>query len=80
MSEEPVRLCSDCDGELQPIVIMDNAHGGRIYGLEYRQPDDKRSFWTGGYPTAGPVEAYLCQDCGRIALYGQPTATDEPSE
>ncbi|MFN0056451.1 MAG: hypothetical protein ACKV0T_30255 [Planctomycetales bacterium] len=28
------------------------------------------SFWTGKYPSAGLVRAYLCADCGRIALYG----------
>ncbi|MGH7200121.1 MAG: hypothetical protein ACREJB_05915 [Planctomycetaceae bacterium] len=38
--------------------------------LEYRLPDDRLSFWTGMYPTAGEVWAFMCADCGRIALYG----------
>jgi hypothetical protein len=38
--------------------------------LAYRQLDDKVSFWTGKYATAGPVLAYMCGNCGRIALYG----------
>jgi hypothetical protein len=78
MSGEPVRTCLGCDGELLPIVIMDYQHGRRLVGeLEYRQADDARSFWTGRYPTAGPVQAFLCSDCGRIALFGQPSATTE---
>jgi hypothetical protein len=83
MSEQQDRTCSDCDGALQPIVIMDRGHQGTIGELTYRSPDDKRSFWTGKYPTAGPVQAFLCQDCGLIALFGQPTAPvadEEPAE
>ena len=77
MSEPEVRTCTDCDGELQPITIMDVGHQGRIHALQYHAADDKRSFWTGRYPTAGAVQAYLCQDCGRIAMFGQPTASAE---
>jgi len=42
--------------------------------LEYRLPDDKVSFWTGKYPSAGVVQAYLCGECGQIALYGDKAA------
>jgi hypothetical protein len=60
---------------MSPVVIMDKSPGGltgnwHIGVLEYRLPDDRVSFWTGGYPTAGPVRAFLCGGCGRIALYG----------
>jgi len=59
---------------MSPIIIMDKDHyGDRGPGpqpLKYRQPDDRRSFWTGKYPTAGRVEAFMCQECGRIAFYG----------
>ena len=75
MSEEQVRTCSDCGGALQPIAIIDQRHGAPGV-LTYRSVDDKRSFWTGKYPTAGPVQTFLCQECGRIALFGQPTAAD----
>ncbi len=68
------RTCVDCQGSMSPIVIMDVAPGiGRraVAGpLTYRLPDDKVSFWTGRYPTAGVVQAYMCTGCGRIALYG----------
>ena len=60
-----------------PIVIMDqNAPGAmkhrRAGVLEYRMPDDKLSFWSGKYPSAGFVHAFMCGNCGRIALYGEP--------
>jgi hypothetical protein len=59
---------------MSPIVIMDKAPGMARHAvvgqLEYRLPDDCASFWTGKYPTAGVVRAYLCAGCGRIALYG----------
>jgi hypothetical protein len=60
---------------MSPIVIMDKMARGptkyRYAGmLEYRLPEDRLSFWTGKYPTAGSVQAFMCQDCGRIALYG----------
>jgi hypothetical protein len=72
-SEDDAITCTDCGGELRPITIMDRGHMNAPApgDLMYRMADDKRSFWTGRYPTAGPVKAYLCQDCGRIALYGQ---------
>jgi hypothetical protein len=80
MSEPQDRTCSDCDGNLQPIVVMDVGHQGHIGQLMDRSFDDKRSFWTGRFPTGGPVQAFLCQDCGLIALFGQPTApvAEEP--
>jgi len=60
---------------MSPIVIMDRYYPGaaphRFTGaLEYRLPDDRLSFWTGRYLTAGQVRAFLCAGCGRIALYG----------
>lgn len=59
---------------MSPIVIMDMAPGMARRAVEgpltYRLPDDHVSFWTGKYPTAGVVQAYLCPGCGRIALYG----------
>ena len=74
MAEEATRTCIECQGEMCPIIIMDKDHYGNLgpgpQGLEYRQPKDKRSFWTGKYPTAGLVQSFMCGACGRIALYG----------
>jgi hypothetical protein len=60
---------------MSPIIIMDKSRPGltkHAYAgsLEYRLPDDRLSFWTGKYPTAGAVRAFMCEGCGRIALYG----------
>jgi hypothetical protein len=61
---------------MSPIIIMDKYRHGLTEHrdtkpLEYRLPDDRLSFWTGKYPTAGVVRAFMCADCGRIALYGR---------
>ncbi len=73
-----VRTCGDCQGTMSPIVIMDMAPGLNRHAiagqLTYRLPDDRVSFWTGTYPTAGAVQAYMCAGCGRIALYGSKAA------
>jgi len=59
---------------MSPIVIMDKqprlARRSVSGSLEYHLPDDRVSFWTGKYPTAGVVRGFLCGGCGRIALYG----------
>lgn len=58
---------------MSPIVVMDTAEysGARApQGLKYRRPLDSRNFWTGKFRTAGQVRAFMCGDCGRIALYG----------
>ncbi len=69
-----VRTCVECQGSMSPIVIMDVAPGiarrATAGPLTYRLPDDRVSFWSGKYPTAGVVRSYLCEGCGRIALYG----------
>lgn len=80
MASDDTRTCIECEGTMSPIVIMDKYYPGaakhRFTGsLEYRLPEDRLSFWSGKYPTAGAVQAFLCGDCGRIALYGsQPDA------
>jgi hypothetical protein len=69
--DEASRTCIECQGVMSPIVVMDKIYRNTSQGLEYRRPDDSRSFWTGKYPSAGPVQAFLCGDCGRIDLYGE---------
>jgi len=73
MSGETSRICSECQGAMSPIEIMDKVSPDNVSRssreLEYRQPDDKRSFLTGKFPSTGKVLACLCEGCGRIALY-----------
>jgi hypothetical protein len=74
MADEMSKTRVECEGPMSPILIMDKTYPVNVYRsaqeLEYRRPDDSRSFWTGKFPTAGPVRAFLCGECGRIALYG----------
>ena len=80
MTKEESKRCVECEGIMSRIIIMDKDRFGITaqapQSLEYRRPDDSRSFWTGRYPTAGPVRAFMCSECGRIALYGTPDAHD----
>jgi len=54
---------------MSPVVVMDRNYKS-VQQLAYRQVEDKVSFWTGKYASAGPVLAYMCGNCGRIDLYG----------
>ncbi len=74
MTNDASKTCVECQGVLSPIILMDKDRYGSTgpgpQSIEYRLPGDSRSFWTGKYPTAGPVRAFMCANCGRIALYG----------
>ena len=75
MADDVARTCVECQGSMFPITIMDKFHPGptkhrHTGSLEYRMPEDRLSFWTGKFPTAGLVQAFMCEGCGRIAMYG----------
>jgi hypothetical protein len=55
---------------MHEIKLIDKAHAGAHTDMEYSVPDAKRSFWTGRYPIEGRVRAWMCCECGRVALYG----------
>ena len=80
MADDASKTCVECRGVMAPIIVMDKDRYGNTgpgpQSLEYRLPDDRRSFWTGKYPTAGRVRAFLCAGCGRIALYGSEPAAE----
>jgi hypothetical protein len=69
------RECPDCAGVLEEIRLVDKTtvSGGGHFDLEYTVPEAKRSFWDQKFPVAGRVSALMCQSCGRVLLYGQPT-------
>ncbi|MFO0896164.1 MAG: hypothetical protein U0836_01945 [Pirellulales bacterium] len=61
---------------MSPIILLDKTERWPIEhrsatALEYRLPDDRLSFWTGKYATAGAVKGFMCEECGHIALYGE---------
>jgi hypothetical protein len=65
----PIR-CVDCQEEMHKIALIDRGHAGVMVDMEYRLPETKRSFWTGQFPVAGKVHAFMCCKCGMIRLYG----------
>jgi hypothetical protein len=72
---ESTKTCVECQGRMSPVIDMDKTRDyltnrADAGPLEYRLPEDRLKFWTGKYPTAGPVQAFMCEGCGRIALYG----------
>ena len=74
MQDETTKTCMACQGAMTPVMVLDrDSYGLTRQGtqvLAYRHPDDSQSFWTGKYPTAGIVRAYMCEGCGKIDLYG----------
>jgi hypothetical protein len=72
MGDESLRVCSACQAAMGSITVMDRYYVNNRYTqeLEYRLPEDKLSFWTGKYPTAGKIQAFMCSSCGKIDLYG----------
>ena len=73
MSDDASKKCVECQGVMSPVVVIDKVVPLHQHAqvLEYRQPEDSRNFWTGRFPTAGIIRAFMCVDCGRIALYGR---------
>jgi len=69
---DPDRLCPDCGAASHPIRLNVPSPGHVSGTLNYSLPDARPNFWTSQYPTQGSVDAYLCEQCGRIALYGVP--------
>lgn len=72
MATEPIRNCPDCSGVMNPIIMIDKAHGEGHRAMEYALGGAKPSFFLRRYPIAGTVSAIMCSQCGRIVLYGVP--------
>ncbi|MCA8996935.1 MAG: hypothetical protein KDA80_08115 [Planctomycetaceae bacterium] len=66
------RKCSDCDGELREVRMIDTGHGDVHHPMKYAAADAKQR-WTGYYPVEGIVKGFMCQECGLIRIYGIPT-------
>jgi hypothetical protein len=68
--------CADCEGNMVQVKLIDKAHGvnGRTQTSmeEYALIDSKISFWRGTRAIAGTVNAYMCDSCGVLKLYGVP--------
>ncbi len=63
--------CIECGGETHAIKIIDRGQRNIHYDLIYTMADSKRSIFK-GHPEEGKIAAEMCENCGRIALRGQP--------
>lgn len=66
------RVCPDCKTNLDPIQVIDQlGHGGTRLGLAFtRGEPPETSGWTGKLKNqAGTIEAFLCDQCGRVVFY-----------
>jgi hypothetical protein len=66
------RKCPDCGGKVEAIKLIDKSHMGVHTQMEYTVPEARRGFWMGTFPVEGKVDAFMCEQCGRIQLFGQP--------
>jgi uncharacterized OB-fold protein len=57
-----------------PIKLIDKTHHGAHAEMEYTVPEAQRGFWMGQFPVEGRIVSLMCDDCGRILLYGVPYA------
>ena len=68
--------CPDCDGDLYAIKLLDatestrSGEGMSHVDLSYAAPEASASFFTRSVAKSGFVKAKLCNQCGRIFLYG----------
>jgi hypothetical protein len=70
MSE--TKKCLECGGVLNPIRVIDHAHGFEAGELTYTSPERSPSLLGSFYQELGRVKAWMCDDCGAIRLYGEP--------
>jgi hypothetical protein len=64
--------CPDCAIPMHRIRLIDKAHFDRHRELEYALYEGGRSLWSGRFPVEGVVRAYICDQCARILLFGEP--------
>lgn len=71
MSATKRKDCPECGGAVHEIQLVERAHFNQHQaGLLYALPEAKRGFWSGTFPVEGEVAASMCEQCGRILLYG----------
>ena len=68
------RRCTDCEGCMTEVKLLDKGHSNIQHPLEYSALDAKRSFWAFNLPVIGTVKAFRCDNCGLLKMYGVPTA------
>lgn len=64
--------CADCGGCLTEVSLIDNSYYPRQAPVGYARIGARASFWTTKRPLAGTVQAFRCDSCGLLKLYGIP--------
>jgi hypothetical protein len=71
------RECPDCKGMLTGIKLIGTGWENPLTGIAvqtelriFSEADAQRGSFSGVFSQAGKVEPFICNDCGRIFLYG----------
>ena len=71
------RECPDCKGRLTEIKLIGTGWENPLTGIAvqtelriFSEAQAERGSFSGVFPQAGKVEPYICNECGRIFLYG----------
>lgn len=72
MAASETRTCTDCQGALGEINVIDHGHYNKPLPIQYATIEAKPSVWTGGMPISGTVKSFMCSQCGLIKQYGVP--------
>jgi hypothetical protein len=72
MTTAPKQLCPDCQLPAHEIRLTFGPGFTNISEITYSLPESRPSFWTSSVPVEGSLAAYLCDQCGRVMLYGIP--------
>ena len=74
MNAPEEKPCPECNaGPMKSIRLIDKQLA-QHHPMQYTVPEAKRSFWSSKYPIEGDVQAIMCDSCGLIKLYGNPSA------
>jgi hypothetical protein len=72
------KKCPDCNGDLTKIILFGRGWENPISGIAidaelgfYAEDEAGRSGITGMFKPEGRVESYICNDCGRIFMFGK---------
>jgi hypothetical protein len=72
------KKCPDCNGDLTKIILFGRGWENPISGIAidtklgyYTEDEAGRSGTTGMFKPKGKVESYICNDCGRILMFGK---------
>ena len=67
----PTRDCPDCGGTMKQIQIVDRGESYMHFKMNFTEHDSRATL--GMYPITGSIDAFLCDDCDSVRLYGRRT-------